>query len=508
MTASYFQPQLQDNPEALAITDLTSKRTWLELDTNINGLASLLRGQWQLSPGDHIALLIGNRVEYVEAMLAGMLAGLWVTPINTHLAPAEIDYIRRDCGAKLILHDHELADLLLPESTGETVNVVDAIANLLPAEQEVLISGESPAGGNMLYTSGTTGRPKGVKRAKPALVRQMIERLRNLGNAFGLIGRGPHLVTGPLYHAAPGMFAIYDMLNGAPMIILPKWDNATFFDTVATYRVATTHLVPTMFVRLLEARNQGQFKEADHTSLKYVFHGAAPISRTVKQQMIDWWGPILSEYWGATESGVVTMIDSFEWAKHPGSVGRAVSNFTVFIGDENGNPSSEPEGLLYCRHQTLPQVFDYHNDPEKTRKAHPQPYVFTLGDIGKVDKDGFVYLSDRESNMIISGGVNIYPSEIEQALQEHELVVDVAVFGVPNPEWGEEVKAVIQLRTGNEPLTQVVQQLRDFLANKIARFKIPRSFDFIEELPRNPSGKVLIRQLKDHYTSDTTNKNG
>jgi acyl-coenzyme A synthetase/AMP-(fatty) acid ligase len=288
------------------------------------------------------------------------------------------------------------------------------------------------------------------------------------------------------------------MVNGASMVIMPRWETKGFLQCVQDYRIATTHLVPTMFVRLLELKEQGQ-AGADLTSLHYVLHGAAPITHSVKRRMIDWWGPILTEYWGATESGVITLVDSEAWGTRPGTVGRAITNFQVFVGDIHGNPTGETEGMLYCRHRQLEQVFSYHLDPEKTAKAHPQPHVFCIGDIGRVDADGYVYLTDRESHMIICGGVNIYPSEVEQALMEHEDIVDTAVFGIPNEEWGEEVKAVVQLRVGILPSTEMAERIRQFASEKIARFKVPRSITFVTELPRNHTGKVLIRQLKENY---------
>lgn len=497
MPVSYFESQLATRPDQMAISDLGHQRSWRELDQNIRRLAAYLSCEAGIQPGEHLALMVGNRVEFVEGMLAAMLAGLWVTPINTHLTPGEVDYICRDCGASVILYDQDHAHLLADDDTVTRLDIVHLIANL-PATAATEITLDSPAGGNMLYTSGTTGKPKGVKRAKPATIGDMLERMHNTGEAFGLTGRGPHLVTGPLYHAAPGLFAIYDLVNGATVLIMPRWHCDVFFNTVQAYQVTTTHLVPTMFVRLLEARDHSS-EPIDISSLRYVLHGAAPIAKSVKQRMIDWWGPLLTEYWGATESGVVTLVDSQQWTDHPGTVGRAISNFTVYVGDALGNPTGEAEGLLFCRHRQLEQVFSYHNDPGKTHSAHPQPFVFSLGDIGRVDDQGYVYLSDRESHMIISGGVNIYPTEVEQALMEHEDVIDCAVFGVPNDEWGEEVKAVVQLRSGRQPGPDSQQLLRDFVRTRIAAFKVPRSIDFIDELPRNPSGKVQVRQLRRNF---------
>jgi acyl-CoA synthetase (AMP-forming)/AMP-acid ligase II len=494
----YFKQQLANKPDELAITNLDESRSWRTLDKNIATLAQFLRDDAGLLPGDHIALLVGNRIEFVEAMLAATLSGLWVTPINTHLTSNECDYIRRDSGAKIIFFDDEHAHLLVPDSTGTVINIHRLLAEISDREITWTYSAQDPAGGNMLYTSGTTGKPKGVKRAKPNTVMEMVDRLRHLGKAFGLTGHGPHLVTGPLYHAAPSLLAMYDMINGAPMIIMPKWSCETFFDCVAKFQVATTHLVPTMFVRLLDHK-ENNANNFDLSSLQYVLHGAAPISPSVKQAVLDWLGPILTEYWGATESGIVTLTDSAAWLSHPGTVGKAIDNFDIFIGDAEGNPIAEKEGLLLCRHRHLSQVFSYHQDPEKTRAAHPQPFVFSLGDIGRIDEDGYVYLSDRESNMIISGGVNIYPREVELALMEHEDIADAAVFGIPNHEWGEEIKAVVQLREGIVATTDSVEKYRSFVRSRIASFKVPRSIEFIAELPRNPTGKVLIRQLKEKF---------
>lgn len=212
--------------------------------------------------------------------------------------------------------------------------------------------------------------------------------------------------------------------------------------------------------------------------------------------MIDWWGKILVEYWGGSEAGTTTLVTSEEWLSHPGTVGKPLEHFSVYIGDEKGNPVPEKTGRLFARHHYLPQVFEYHNDPEKTVKAHPQPYVFCIGDIGSISDDGYVYLSDRESNMIISGGVNIYPAEIEHALIEHPAIADVAVFGVPNHEWGEEVRAAVQLKSGVIPFPALEAEILAFLSGRVARFKIPRRVEFHEELPRTPTGKLLVRKLK------------
>ena len=349
----------------------------------------------------------------------------------------------------------------------------------------------------MLYTSGTTGKPKGVKRNKPASLGEAIERMKLGGKMFGLEGKGPHLVTGPLYHAAPMLFALYDLLNGAPMVIMPKWSNQMFVDLVIQYGVTTTHLVPTMFVRLLND-NEIVEKQTNFSTLQLVLHGAAPIAKSTKQRMLQWWGNILVEYWGGTEAGVTTLVTSEQWLEHPGTVGKPLPHFDVYVGDDAGNPiehsfvdtESSLEGLLFCRHHELSQVFEYHHDHKKTQLSHPQPYVFCIGDIGYVN-DGFVYLSDRQSNMIISGGVNIYPAETEQALLEHEAIADVAVFGIPSDEWGEDVKAAIQLKPGFEPSIELAKEIIVFSREKVATYKAPKTIDFERVLPRTPTGKTV-----------------
>jgi acyl-CoA synthetase (AMP-forming)/AMP-acid ligase II len=348
----------------------------------------------------------------------------------------------------------------------------------------------------MLYTSGTTGYPKGVKRNKPKLLSEALHKMRSGALTFGLCGDGPHLVTGPLYHAAPMLFALYDMLNGASVIVMPKWDIALFLDCLKKYQIHTTHLVPTMCVRLLHAHEKTPIAPDIFSTLKLVLHGAAPIAKDVKHKMINWWGPILVEYWGASEAGTTTLVNSEDWLSHPGTVGKPLAHFQVYVGDEAGNPVPDKEGLLFCKHQFLEQVFEYHHAPEKTLKAHPKPFTFCVGDIGRIDEDGFVYLSDRASNMIISGGVNIYPAEIEQVLIMHHAVADVVVFGVADTEWGENVKALIELKTGFQASDILADEIKQFAAGKIAKYKLPKVIDFIDSLPRNAAGKVRIKDLK------------
>jgi long-chain acyl-CoA synthetase len=254
-----------------------------------------------------------------------------------------------------------------------------------------------------------------------------------------------------------------------------------------------------MFARLLRlpAEERAGFRPP---ALDLVLHGAAPVSVDTKRRMIAWWGEILLEYWGATEGGVNTLVGSKEWLAHPGTVGRALPAFEIFAVDESGRRLPPGEvGDLYCRHRHQARVFEYHGDPEKTARAHPEPGIFTIGDVGRVDDEGFVFLVDRRSNTIISGGVNIYPLEIEQALQSHPAVADVAVFGIPDDEWGEAVKAAVELHEGHVASAALERELLDHVRARLARYKVPRSIDFERELPRTPSGKLYVRHLRDRY---------
>jgi long-chain acyl-CoA synthetase len=314
------------------------------------------------------------------------------------------------------------------------------------------------------------------------------------GRRLGLDGDGAHLVTGPLYHAAPLLFALYDQRNGAPIVIMPAWDDVGALRLIGEREIRHTHMVPTMFVRLLRLPAPAR-ERFDPGSLRLVLHGAAPIAPHVKRQIIDWWGPVLVEYWGATEGGVCTLVDSTDWLAHPGTVGRAIPTFEVFAVDAAGTrlPAGET-GVLYCRHASQADVFE-----EKTAACHLAPGVFTTGDVGRVDADGFVYLSDRQAHTIISGGVNIYPAEIEQVLQRHPAVADVGVFGVPDDEWGEAVKAAIELADGWRPSPQLTAEILAFGRQHLAGYKIPGSIDFVTRLPRDSTGKLRVRELRDPY---------
>lgn len=507
MTATNHFELATANPDGLAVDDFTRQRSWAQLLDRCIRIARFLREDAGVSPDDHVAILMENRVEVVELMLGGIMAGVWITPINWHLAVDEIAYVIEDSGAKLVFSDarhrktaSEIAGSSRIIEAGEELDALLAQASNQPMDPA------GPAGGNMIYTSGTTGRPKGVMRTRPPNVAAAMAFLGQYGAKVGLDGSGPHLITGPMYHAAPLMFAIYDNANGAPLVIMPRWDEERALELIARREIAHLHMVPTMFIRLLRLPDEIKAKFSA-PKLDLVLHGAAPVSIEVKRAMIDWFGEKLVEYWGATEGGVNTLISSREWLEHPGSVGRPLPDFEIFAVSPGGKrlPAGEM-GDLYCRHKRLDRVFEYHGDPDKTAAAYLEKGVFTIGDIGTIERDGHVYLADRKSNMIISGGVNIYPREIEQVLEQHPAVADVGVFGIPDDEWGEGVKAAVELRAGYTGAEELEQEILAFARTRLARYKVPRSIDFEAQLPREVTGKLYIRRLRDRYWKDRGRK--
>lgn len=478
----------QLNPDKLAVTDGERSYSFAELCQRSMARLEQLRERG-LQAGDHIALLTRNRADAVEWVMAGLVHGLWVVPVNWHLAPPEINYILRDAKVSLLVAELELvaeefADLPL-------VSLDESPVSKVPANPDL----QGAAGGMMIYTGGTTGKPKGVKRAGPATIGELFHSQAEAGRALGLEG-GRHLITGPVYHAAPFLFAFYHLHNGATLHIMPRFDEETALQLIEQYQITHTHWVPTMLVRALKLPPQTR-KRYDLSSLKLVLHGAGPISIEVKQQIIDWWGPILTEYWGGTESGVCTLCDTQEWQRYPGTVGNALSRFEVFtVGEHGERLLPGREGQLYARHKVLGEPFTYYNDPQKTANAYLEPGVFTLGDYGVVNEQGYVFIRSRRSNLIVSGGVNIYPAEVEAALLSHPEITDAVVFGLEDEEWGATVNALVEVPYG-EPID--ADELRDFLVARIAKFKLPRQCCFVEDLGRNPAGKVSLPDAKSRF---------
>jgi long-chain acyl-CoA synthetase len=500
-----FRETVAERPDEVAVDDLVRTRTWAQLADRSTRLAHLLRSGYGVAPGGHVAMIVGNRVELVELVLASLFAGAWITPINWHLTAAEITYILEDSASSVVFCDDEHEHLARAAAGARPiVRVGAALDAALDAARDEPMAVDGPAGGTMLYTSGTTGRPKGVKRAGQPSIAGQLGALPAAGRVLGLDGSGPHLVTGPLYHAAPLGFAVMDLHNGAPLVLMPRWDEREALGLIDRRRVAHTHLVPTMFVRLLRLPDEERARH-DLSSLRVVLHGAAPISVAVKRRMIAWWGEVLVEYWGASEGGVVTLVDSADWLAHPGTVGRPTRTHSVVARSADGAalPTGET-GVLWCRNLVSDQVFAYHHDATKTAASFRGPGEYTIGDLGWVDVDGYVHLADRVSNMIISGGVNIYPAEVEHVLIEHPAVADAAVFGIPDDEWGESVKAAVELEAGvaaatPAQLAALTEEILAFARTTLAGYKVPRSVDIHEHLPRQPTGKILTRQLKAVY---------
>jgi long-chain acyl-CoA synthetase len=483
-------------PDAPALSDdLGNRRTRAELVDRAVRLGHLLRDDLGVGAGGHVALLTDNRVEVFELYLASILSGVWFVPVNGLLAPHEVDYVVRDAQARVVIAETELRHLA-PDDV-PVIEIGDELDGHIAAAASTPFDLGGPPGSRFSYTSGTTGHPKGVKRAVPDTVAEMLALQQRLGRQVDFDGDGTQLVTGPAYHAAVGGYGFFDLCNGAHLHLLRRFDAARTLDLIEELDVRRTHLVPTMMVRMLRLPEDRR-AAFDPSGLARVLHGAAPISRTVKESMIDWFGPILTEYWGTSEAGVFTRVDSDDWRRHPGTVGRAVDGFEVFaVGDDGERLPAGDVGTLYCHTPGRDRPFEYWNAPEKTDEAYLAPGVFSLGDMGRVDEDGWVYLADRATNMIISGGVNIYPTEVEQALLDHPAVVDVAVFGIPDDEWGEQVKAAVELSPGADEST--LAELTAFARERLGRHKVPRSYDVHESLPRQPNGKLYVRELRDPY---------
>ena len=498
------------DPDAPAVDDLTRRRTRGELLDRARRLGHWMLDDGGVSKGGHVAMLIGNRVELIDLLVAAQHAGTWVTAVNWHLTAPEIAYILDDSAASILFTDPE-HQAVARAATAQAANAVVVVVAgpdleaLAAHPNDAPFDLEGPGGGTMLYTSGTTGRPKGVKRKRQPSLGEALAIGAASGLVLGLDGKGPHLVTGPLYHAAPLGFAAIDLANGSELVLMPRWDEAHCLQLIQERAIRNSHLVPTMCVRLLR-RPDEERAAFDASSLSTVLHGAAPIAPTTKHKMIEWWGPVLTEYWGSTEGGVFTLVDSTAWLTKPGTVGKAIPSYEVFAVDSEGEPLPAGEvGTLYTHNLTTDEVFEYHQAQEKTDAAHLAPGTFTMGDVGHVDEDGFVFLSDRAANMIISGGVNIYPAEIEQVLIEHPAVADVAVFGIPDDDWGEQVKAAVELSEGHEPSAELEADLLLFARCQLAAFKVPRTVDFEDHLPRHPTGKLYTRLLRDRYWQDRAN---
>jgi long-chain acyl-CoA synthetase len=493
-------------PEVPAFVSPAGDRTFAQLNGRSNQLARALRARG-VQAGDSATLLSGNRPEFSETVFAAQRSGLRLTPVNWHLSGEEAGYIVDDCEAKVLIADVRHAETAIeaahraPAATvrlaiGGAIEGFESYEDAVAAEDDSNLE-DGSVGRTMLYTSGTTGRPKGVDRPAAAAV---------VGGATaGTVravfdykpGEDVHLLTGPLYHAAPLAFShLLPLVSGAGLVAMEHWDPEDALRLIETHRITHTHMVPTMFVQLLKLPPEVRTRY-DLSSLRNVLHGAAPCPVHIKRALIEWLGPVVFEYYAATE-GTGTWVDSPTWLTKPGTVGRVEPADQLKIGDDDGNELARNEvGTVFLK---APDVgrFSYFKAEEKTSSAYRGDY-YTLGDVGFIDDDGFLFLTDRSANLIISGGVNIYPAEVDAVLLEHPAVADVATIGVPNEEWGEEVKAVVELLDGSGGSPELAAELIEFARARLAHYKCPKSVDFVASLPRQDNGKIYKRFIRDQY---------
>lgn len=498
-----FAAQFPDKP-AVVVADTGETLTYGELDERSLRLARFLREQG-FARGDHIALLTDNNPRAFEVYWAALRSGLYITAVNRHLTPAEAGYIVNDCGARALIASagvgglagtvasalHRVEILLAYNGDIDGYRSYDQALTSVSAEP----LGSQPRGIDMLYSSGTTGRPRGIK---PPLPTQQIDEpdvvTSTVLSQYGFDTDSVYLSPAPIYHAAPLRFGAAVQSAGGTVILMERFDPAAALEAIELHRVTHSQWVPTMFVRMLRLDKQirDQFRLDTH---RVAVHAAAPCPIEVKRAMIDWWGPILCEYYSSTEANGFTAIDSEQWLRKPGSVGRALIGIPHICDDEGRELAPGEIGAIYFERDELP--FAYHNDPEKTAAAqhsHHRTWT-TTGDIGYHDDDGYLYLTGRKAFTIISGGVNVYPQEIEHALAMHPKVFDVAVIGVPDDEMGESVTAVVQPVHVGQDEDDLARELTDYLRTRIAGYKVPRAFRFVSQLPRTPVGKVAKHQL-------------
>lgn len=476
--------------------------TFGQLEAMSNQVAHLLRTEG-LKVGDKVAICLDNHPMYLVLAWGAQRAGLFMTTLPYRLTAPEIAYILQDSGAKVIFGSESLAPVL------------DEVSKLLPTVKEFRFDSTGPkslddalremptipiaderGGSDLLYSSGTTGKPKAVDVGLP--VDPAIDARHWIGSMiedFGATEDSVFLSPAPLYHAAPIRWSMAFQRIGATVVVMEKFDAQAALALIEKYRITDSQWVPTHFVRMLGLPD-GVRNRYDLSSHKNATHAAAPCPVGIKHAMIDWWGPIILEYYGASEGIGFTMVDSAGWLKRPGTVGRALIGIIHICNDEGDEVPDRSEGQIYFE---SPRTFNYLNAPEKTRECYNKHGWASVGDVGWVDEAGYLFLTDRKSYMIISGGVNIYPQEIENLLIMHPKVLDVAVIGAPDSDMGERVVAVVTPREMREAGEALASELKDWLVPQISRVKIPRQIDFRAELPREPTGKLVKRKLRDEY---------
>ena len=504
LTPSYHA---QHKPDAPAIVMGTSGEviTYQQLNDRSTQFARALRERG-LKDGDHIAILMENNRAFLEITWAAQRSGLYYTAINRQLRADEVQYVLDDCGAVALVASESVAEAVAGLDLSRVPIRVCAAGvltgfehydDIVEATSQVPLEGERE-GREMLYSSGTTGRPKGIRKPLP-------------GTAFGDPSSAPVQITqgmlahssqgevvylspAPLYHGSPLVFSMSWQRAGATVIVMETFDPKRCLELIERHRVTDAQFVPTMFVRMLRLPDSVR-EQFDLSSLRSVMHSAAPCPVAVKQQMLDWWGPIIHEYYSGTEDVGATSISAQEWLAHPGSVGRPLQKCHI-VGDDGEELPAGQAGVVYFEGG---RPFEYHNDPEKTLSVTESHGWRTIGDMGYLDDEGYLFLTDRKAHMIISGGVNIYPQETEDLLASHPLLADVAVIGVPDEEMGESVKAVVQLADSALASPETEERLLAHCRAHLASYKCPRSVDFVDDLPRDPNGKLYKRRLREQY---------
>ena len=504
-----YAEEMPDKP-AIIMAATGEEVTYSQFEERANRLAHLFRASG-LKPEDHMAFLTENSAEFFVIVAAADRAGLYYTPISTHLTPGEVEYIVDNCDAQFLLVSKAMADLAAAITDGtpkvETWLMMNGtIEGFKSYEEELMKYPDTPisdeiGGADMLYSSGTTGRPKGVL---PSTIGRDLSAgnlvIPILNNVFKMHKETFYLSPAPLYHAAPIRFCGFTLSAGGTIVIMSRFDALDYLALIDKYKATNTQVVPTMFIRLLNLPEEDR-KKYDVSSLEFAIHAAAPCPISIKEQMIDWWGPILFEYYAGTENNGFVCINSDEWLEHKGSVGQ-IRTGVIHILDDEGNelPKGVPGTVFFEGGGS----FEYYKDPEKTDQSRSKEGWSTMGDIGFLDEEDYLYLTDRKADMIISGGINIYPQEAENVLILHPKVADVAVFGIPNEEFGEEVKAVVQPVDMSEAGPELEQEIINFCLENLSKIKCPRSVDFEAELPRTEVGKLLKRVLRDRYWEGKT----